>query len=378
MLKKVVVIPDSFKGTIPSAEFCRIAGQVIKRHMPQCEVISIPVADGGEGSVDCFLTALGGERIDVQVKGPFFEESRAFYGIVNGDAAVIEMAAAAGLPQVAGREDPLRSTTYGVGQLIAAALDRGCRKIIMGLGGSCTNDGGCGAAAALGVVFRDGKGKAFVPTGGTLADIAEIDKSGLDPRLARIELITMCDINNPMYGPTGAAYVFAPQKGAKPEQVVLLDQGLRHLAACIRESLGLTVDELPGGGAAGAMGAGMVAFFQSQLVMGIEAVLDTVDFDHIARGADLVITGEGRLDSQSLHGKVIAGVASRARKLGAAVVVIVGDIDGDVSPAYDLGVTAVFTTNRRPQPFEVIRHQAGRYLQDTLEDIIRFAQAISR
>jgi glycerate kinase len=261
-MKKVVLIPDSFKGTLNSKQICDIIGSKVKEHFPDCQVVSIPVADGGEGSVDCFLTALGGEKIHITAKNPYFEDMNSFYGLIdNGKTAVIEMAACAGLPLVEDRKDPRKTTTYGVGQLILDAANRGVKKIIVGLGGSSTNDGGCGAAAAVGIKFYNASGDEFVPTGGTLHEIERIDMSGKAKMLNDIEIITMCDIDNPMYGPTGAAYVFAPQKGADPEMVLLLDEGLKHLSKIIKRDLNKDLSKVPGSGAAGAMGAGMIAFF---------------------------------------------------------------------------------------------------------------------
>ena len=371
-MRKIVLIPDSFKGTITSAGVCSVMADAIRARYPRCTVLSVPVADGGEGSVDAFLTALGGERITVPVSGPFFEKTEAFYGLIDGGkTAVIEMAAAAGLPKVAGREDPRKTTTYGVGELILTAARRGVKKIIVGLGGSCTNDGGCGAAAAAGVRFLNRAGRPFVPTGGTLCEIDRIDVSERSPLLSDVEIVTMCDIDNPMYGERGAAYVFAPQKGADPDTVRHLDDGLRHLARVIRESLGKDVADLPGGGAAGAMGAGMAVFFHSALRMGIETVLDTVQFDRIIADADLIFTGEGKIDSQSLSGKVVIGVARRAKKQNKPVIAVVGGAEGDLSPAYGEGVTAVFTVNRLPVPLSESRHYTKENLAFAMDNILR-------
>lgn len=350
-MKKAVLISDSFKGTMSSSEICGIMEECIKNHYPDCVTLSIPVADGGEGSVDAFLAAVGGQKIFTTVSGPFFEPMRAYYGLIDsGDTAIIEMSACAGLPLVENRKNPLLTTTFGVGELIKDAASKGVKQIIIGLGGSSTNDGGCGAAAAVGVKFRNYDGNEFVPTGGTLTDIESIDISNMDPSLSEITFITMCDIDNPMYGKNGAAYIFAPQKGADSEMVEALDYGLIHLSNVIEISLGKRVYDTPGSGAAGAMGAGMLAFFNSTLQMGIETVLDTVQFDDIIKNADFVFTGEGKLDSQSLRGKVVIGVARRAKKCGIPVIAIVGGADYDIDQAYREGVTAVFTINRLPIP----------------------------
>lgn len=371
-MKKAVLIPDSFKGTLSSSEICEIMRERILFHFPGCEVVSIPVADGGEGSVDAFISAVGGEKTGVMISGPYFEELQSFYGLIdNGKTAVVEMAAAAGLPLVEGRQDPSRTTTYGVGQLILAAAKSGAERIIVGLGGSATNDCGCGAAAAAGVRFFDFFGNEFVPTGGTLGDVARIDTSGKDPSLSGVVITTMCDIDNPMYGPSGAAAVFAPQKGADPEMVDRLDAGVKHIAGVIERDLGMNVAPIPGAGAAGAMGAGMVAFFDSRLEMGIETVLDAVRFEHVAADADLIFTGEGKLDSQSLRGKVVIGVSRRAKKLGRPVLAVVGGADYEIDAAYAEGVSAIFPISRLPQDFSLLRMHSSENLRFTMDNILR-------
>ena len=371
-MKKAVLIPDSFKGTLSSDEICGIMKSQIDSHFPGCEVVSIPVADGGEGSVDAFLTALGGEKVWLEVKNPFFEPMEAFYGLIDGGkTAVVEMAACAGLPLVEGRADPSKTTTYGVGQLILDAAQKGVGKIVVGLGGSSTTDGGCGAAAAVGVKFTDKDGNEFVPVGGTLKDIAHIDVSGRSELLNGIEIVTMCDIDNPMYGAKGAAYVFGPQKGADEAMVKFLDDGLIHLGEVIKADLGRDLTEVPGGGAAGAMGVGMMAFFDSVLQMGIETVLDTVSFDSIISDADIIFTGEGKIDSQSLRGKVVIGVARRAKKQGKPVIAVVGGSDLGMGGAYEEGVKAIFTINRLPQDLSVSKNFSRENLAFTMDNILR-------
>lgn len=369
---KIVLIPDSFKGTLSSVEVCRVLRGCVELRLPGCEVRAIPVADGGEGSVDAFLAALGGEKVHARVAGPFFEPVESFYGLTDGGkTAIVEMAACAGLPLAGERRDPALTTTYGVGELIALAVEGGARKIILGLGGSATNDAGCGAAAALGVRFFDRTGTPFVPTGGTLGEVERIDVSAARERLRGVEITAMCDIDNPMYGENGAAYVFAPQKGAGPEQVRALDAGLRRLAGVMRRELGMDFAELPGAGAAGAMGAGVTAFLGASLQSGIESVLNVVDFDRAAADADLIFTGEGRLDSQSLRGKVVIGVARRAKRLGKRVIAIVGGAEGELEAAYAEGVTAVFTTNRLPEPLSRSAPRAAENLAFTMDNILR-------
>lgn len=377
-MKKVVLIPDSFKGTMSSSEICDIMKQEILSFYPQAQVVSVPVADGGEGSVDSFLTVMGGKKVTVQVKGPYFEDMESFYGVLPDGTAVIEMAAAAGLPLVGEEKRADRTTTYGVGQLMAHAAKAGCKKMIVGLGGSATNDGGTGAAAALGIRFCDEKGESFVPVGGTLDRIASIDVSGLLPELTKIELITMCDIDNPLCGENGASAVFGPQKGADPQMVERLDQNLRHLAQIVRRDLGKQILDLPGSGAAGGMGGGMVAFFGSQLQMGIETVLDTVRFDELAQDADLVFSGEGKIDTQSLRGKVVIGVARRTKKLGVPLIAVVGDIGDEIEGAYDEGVSAIFSINRVAVPFSQAKGRSKSDMALTIRNLMRWMKVFGR
>lgn len=371
-MKKILLVPDSFKGTLSSISICRILSEEIRRVWPEALAISIPVADGGEGSVDAFLTAVGGERRTVVCQGPYGEPVEGFYGMLPGGTAVVEMAAAAGLPLAEGRLDPEKTSTYGVGQLIKAAAAEGAKKIIVGLGGSATNDGGAGAAAALGVRFLDEAGQPYVPTGGTLKWLTAVDTSFLDPVLEGVELVTMCDIDNPLCGPTGASAVFGPQKGADPEMVQRLDANLSHLADIMARDLGKDLRDMPGAGAAGGMGCGMAGFLNSRLQMGIETVLDTVGFDELLAGADLVITGEGRIDGQSLRGKVVIGVARRAKIQGVPVVAVVGDIGDDVEAAYDMGVTGIFSTNRVAIPFREAKGRAESDLRLTARNLLSF------
>ncbi len=377
-MKKIVLAPDSFKGTMSALQICRIMSKAIAGSFPHCEVVSVPMADGGEGMVDCFLAAVGGEKVRIGISGPYFERTEGFYGILDGGTAVIEMAAAAGLPMVRGREDPGKTTTYGVGQLIADALKKGCRHILLGLGGSCTNDGGCGACAALGVVFKDKKGSVFVPTGDTLEQIDEIDTKKAEMLLCGADIRIMCDVDNPLCGEEGAAYVFGPQKGADADDVKRLDRGLRHLGDILAPIYGARGDifALPGGGAAGGMGAGLCAMLGAGLVSGVNGVLDTVDFDGAARDADLIITGEGRLDRQSLRGKVIQGVCRRASALGVPVCAVVGDYDDRVLPME--GLTAVFSINRRAVPFSVARKTSESDLELTVGNMMRLISAAEK
>ena len=377
-MRKIIVIPDSFKGTMSSAEICGVMRQAIERHYPQAQVCCIPVADGGEGSVDAFLEALGGEKIYVPAQGPYGEMVNAYYGLLPDGTAVVEMAAAAGLPLVGDNKHAEKTTTYGAGQLMLAAAKSGCRRLIVGLGGSATNDGGCGAAAAAGVKFYDADGRDFVPVGETLHKIARIDCGTLDNTLRDIEIITMCDIDNPLCGPQGAAAVFGPQKGADSACVAMLDAGLAHLAEVVRRDAGVAIANIPGAGAAGGMGAGMVAFFGSRLQMGIDTVLEAVRFDELLQEADLVLSGEGKIDTQSLRGKVVIGVARRAQKYGVPLVAVVGDIGDGIEAAYDCGICGIFSINRVAVPYKEARLRASRDLELTMDNLLRFVRHLQR
>jgi len=370
-MKKYIVIPDSFKGTLSSQEVCRHMRRGILLADEKADVVTIPVADGGEGTVDAFLQAVGGSKRAARVRGPLGETIDSFYGRLSASTAVVEMAAAAGLPLVEHRKDPEKTTTYGVGQLILQALEDGATEVILGLGGSCTNDGGCGMAAALGVRFYDETGEAFVPTGGTLRRIDRVDAGGLHPLMREAKLRVMCDIDNPLCGPQGAAAVFAPQKGADEVMVGRLDAGLAHFAAVVKRDLGSDILHLPGAGAAGGMGGGAVALLGGTLQMGIDAVLDTVGFERILQEAGLVLTGEGKLDGQSLRGKVIVGVTRYAAKAGVPVFAFAGALVGDSRPFYDAGLTAMFSINRAPLPYEEAVPHSAENLAEVVQNAVR-------
>ncbi|MGM9618276.1 MAG: glycerate kinase, partial [Oscillospiraceae bacterium] len=378
-LRKCIVLSDSFKGTLSSREICRITREVAAERIPGCDFTALPVADGGEGTADCFLDGCGGEAVSLSVTGPFPGERRtAVYAMLPDRTAVVECASCAGLPLAEGRLDPCRTTTFGVGEQLRHAAEHGARRIILGLGGSATNDGGCGAAAALGVRFLDEQGESFIPTGGTLHRVHRIDPAPARALLAGIPMTVMCDIDNPLFGPQGAAYVFAPQKGADAAAVRLLDEGLRSLDAAMERSLGRSFAYLPGAGAAGGFGAGCAAFFGGQLRSGIETVLDQLRFDERLRGCDLVVTGEGRLDGQSLRGKVVAGVAKRAKRQGVPVAALVGAVTEESEPLYELGVSAVFTINRRPQELRRSGRHAAENYRRSFDDLLRLVLAIGQ
>ena len=376
-MKKVIIIPDSFKGTLSAKQICRILKEKVHQQFPACEVITVPVADGGEGSVDCFLEALGGRKETVQVHGPYMELMEAEYGILSDGTAVVEMASCAGLPLVEDRKNPKKTTTYGVGELILAAAKAGSKRIITGLGGSCTNDGGCGMAAALGIRFYDAQDREFVPTGGTLKEIRRIDMSRREKLLDQIELLAMCDITNPLTGPEGAAHVFSPQKGADEGMIQELEAGMVHYASILEQTVQIPkIRELPGGGAAGGMGIGMAALLGAKLIPGIQAVLETVQIDTLAEHADLILTGEGKIDSQSIHGKVLSGIARRGKALGIPVVAIAGGIDREALPElYRDGLTAAFSINQLPEDFSVSRGKSMENLETEMENLLRLIAA---
>ena len=324
---KIVTAMDSFKGTMSSIEACERVKNGIQDVIPDAEVVCIPVADGGEGTVEAFHYVLGGELIRTTVTGPLFEPVEAEYLILpDGRTAVVEMAAASGLPLVGERKNPLKTTTKGTGELLRHAAERGCTHILLGLGGSATNDGGAGALAALGIKLLDAAGTEIEPTGGGLSALSRIDSSEMAPCMKECRLTLLCDVDNPLCGENGASAVYGPQKGADEAQVALLDRNLRQLAACIRQTTGREVETLPGGGAAGGIAAGLAGFFEVELRPGIQLLLETTGFQKLAAGADLVITGEGRIDFQSVRGKVPYGIGMAARTAGVPAIVIAGDM----------------------------------------------------
>lgn len=372
-MKKIILVPDSFKGTLSSSQAAEAMAKATRRVFPEAEIVAIPVADGGEGTVDAFLEALGGQRVTADVKGPRGDVIASFYGALPDKTAVVEMAAAAGLPLMEGKLDVAGATTYGVGQLMKAAIDNGAKKLILGLGGSATNDGGCGAAAALGAKFFDSAGKTFVPTGATLKDISSIDATELVKTLAGVDVVVMCDIDNPLCGQRGAAAVYGPQKGADGAMVKELDAGLAHLAEMIRRDLGKDVARLPGAGAAGGMGAGAAAFFGGRLTRGIDAVLDAVNFSAALQGADVVVTGEGRFDEQSLMGKVVDGVAARTRAAKAPLLVVAGSMANDIDfdAVKQAGIDAAFSVTPGPMSFEEAARDSFASLENAMLNIWR-------
>ena len=365
-MKKVIIAPDSFKGTLSSVEVCRTVSAVLRKKYGDIEITQIPVADGGEGTVEAFLYSLGGEKVYCKVKSPLGRDISAYYAILPDGTAVIEMAQASGLC-IEKRNSVMKASTFGTGQLILDALDRNCRKIIIGIGGSATTDGGTGALSALGVKFLDENGKEVTSGGEGLSDIHKIDLGSLDERIRDCEIKVLCDVKNQLYGKKGAACVFAPQKGANEREVAILDNGLRNLAMMTENVLGKDCSSCEGAGAAGGLGFGLVAFLSAKLERGTDCVLETAAFAEKVKEADLVITGEGKMDSQSLMGKVPFGVANLSG--GKRVTAIVGVCDIDREVAAKNGINEIIETNGEHMPFDEIKHRAEEMLISAAEKI---------
>lgn len=342
---KIVIAPDSYKESLSALEVASAIEQGFREIWPDADYVKLPVADGGEGTVEAMVAATAGRIVDVEVMGPLGEPTQAFYGL-SGDArsAFIEMAAASGLEQVPPhRRDPLKTTSWGTGELIRHALDAGVEHIIIGLGGSATNDGGAGMVQALGAKLLNARHADIAQGGAALETLDRIDISQLDPRLAGCRIEVACDVTNPLTGKQGASAVFGPQKGATPEMIVRLDRALEHYAQLIARDLDVDVSSLAGGGAAGGMGAALYAFCGAQLRRGIEIVTDALHLDACVADADLVITGEGRIDSQTIHGKVPVGVANVAKRYNKPVIAIAGSLTADVGVVHEHGLDAVFS-----------------------------------
>ncbi len=367
-MKKVIIAPDSFKGTLSSAEVCSIVKGVLTKKYEDIKVTEIPIADGGEGMTDTFLYAFdNSEKVYMTAKSPLGRDIEVYYGLIGADTAVIEMAAASGIT-IEEKNDPLKASTYGTGQMIKNALDKGIRHLIIGIGGSATTDGGIGCTAALGGKFFDKDKKEVSLCGEGLISIDSIDLTGLDERLKDCEITVMCDVKNPLYGKTGAAYIFGPQKGADEKTVKFLDSGLFNLSEKAKEYLKKDFSQCEGAGAAGGLGFAFVAFFGAELKRGIEAILDITDFEEKTRGADLVITGEGKMDEQSLMGKVPFGIAKRSR--GKKTIAIVGLNTADEEKIKAAGIAEVIETNPLHRPFEEIKGRAKEDLAKAAEKII--------
>lgn len=369
---RLLIASDSYKGSLDTLQVAESMKEGIRRVFPEAEIEFVPIADGGEGTVEALVTSLGGKYCLKNVTGPNGKEVEARYGILENDIAVIEMAAASGLPLVPSDErDIMRATSYGTGQLIQAALDQGCTKIYLGIGGSATNDGGVGIAQALGIRFLNSAGDEVEPGGGFLKDIREIDVSGLDERIRRTEIFVMCDVTNPLVGPNGASHIYGPQKGATREQIQLLDENLLYLSDLIKESFHKELTWTPGAGAAGGAGMGLMAFLDAKILPGVGAVMDAANMDEKLAWADLVITGEGKIDHQSVCGKVIDGLAERAKRYHKPVIAIAGSIGSDVSKVYHKGVDSLEAAVCRPMKLEQAMENAAQYVTEAAERAMR-------
>jgi len=344
-LNKVIIAPDSFKGALSAREATDIIADEVGRAFPDCEIVKMPIADGGEGSVDAILSVIGGDVYEAEVQSPDNRKITATFGIAGNGTAIIEMAQSSGITRQLGL-NPMTSNTYGFGQLILAALDKGARRFNLCIGGSATTDGGCGMAAALGVRFENNSNigtdgpdpnirnnscsSRFIPCGETLCDIVSIDTGNMDVRIAASDFTVMCDVDNPLFGKNGAAYIYGPQKGADAEQIIILDNGLRHYGSVLERMSGRCFSDIPGAGAAGGLGAGCMAFLRAKLRSGIDAILKLYDFKNQCADVDLVITGEGKLDSQSFQGKVLSGILREAGNVPVWSVCGACDCDPDV------------------------------------------------
>lgn len=369
---KVVIAPDSFKGSLSAPLVVRAMARGVKRAGAGIETVEIPLADGGEGTVEALVAATEGRLVKAEVSDPLGRRVEAAYGFLGGrETAVIEMAAASGLGLLASEElDPMKVSTFGTGELILDAVGSGAREMIIGIGGSATVDGGTGMARALGFVFFDGSGKRLEGGGEILPKIARIDASKRAGGLEGLEVTVACDVTNPLTGPEGAACVYGPQKGATPQEVKLLDAGLFNLAEVIRRDLGVDVEGLAGGGAAGGLGAGLVGFLGGELKSGIDIVLEAVDLSGRIEGADVVFTGEGRVDAQSSFGKVAAGVARAAREKRVPVILLAGEVADGAREMLGIGVSAIFSIAKGPSTEEAMKRNAAALLENAAEQAL--------
>lgn len=376
---RIVVAPDSYKGSVSALEVANAMARGIQKVFPDTAVCKVPIADGGEGTVEALVTATGGQVKTCEATGPLGNRIVAQWGVLgDGRTAVIEMAAASGLPLVPlEARNPLVATTLGTGELIRAALDTGLRRIIIGIGGSATNDGGVGMARALGAHFLDAQGKELAEGGAALAHLAKIDLSGFDPRLMDTELIVACDVDNPLCGPRGASAVFGPQKGATPALVAQLDAALARFAECAQQVTGRDVANVAGAGAAGGLGAGLMFFTLAKLRPGVEIVLEAVGFADIVRSASFVITGEGRTDFQTAYGKAPVGVAKVAKQFGVPVFCISGGLGEGADDVLAQGVDAVMSICDRPMALEECMNAGAALIEAGAARLCRIARVFS-
>ena len=370
---KVAIAPDSLKECLSALDTARAIEAGIREAVPDAQTVLVPMADGGEGTVDALVAATEGRRMEQEVTGPLGEGVRAAWGMLgDGVTAAVEMAAASGLPLVPpSKRAPLHTTTYGTGQLIRAALDHGAQRIIIGIGGSATVDAGAGMAQALGARLLDDDGREVGPGGGQLDRLQRIDVTEMDERLRNVEVLVASDVSNPLLGDDGAARTFGPQKGATPHMVEVLEANLRHFANVVERDLGVRVHDTPGAGAAGGLGAGLMAFLRAKLEPGIDIVIEAVDLERRMQGADLVVTGEGMMDWQSLFGKTPLGVAQAAKRQGIPVVAIVGALGKDRQRVLGSGIDAYFSIADGPLTLEDSVARARELLAETAAQVMR-------
>jgi glycerate kinase len=370
---RIIVAPDSFKGSVSALGVAEAMERGIHAVFPEAEVIKVPIADGGEGTVEALVAATGGRLLHANVRGPLGEPVHAHWGISgNGNTAFLEMAAASGLPLVPKEQrDPRITSTFGTGELMKTALDAGLRKLVIGIGGSATNDGGTGMARALGVRFLDANGHDLPEGGAALAHLARIDLSGLDPRLLEASILVACDVDNPLCGPRGASAVYGPQKGATPDMVQELDVALGVFAGIAATVTGRDVALLSGAGAAGGLGAGLLFFTPASLRPGVAIVLETTGFETLVQGADLVLTGEGRTDFQTAMGKAPVGVAAVARRHGVPVVCLSGGLGDGADDVLAHGIDALAATVPQPMTLEACMAQGAVLVEAAASRVCR-------
>jgi len=362
---RIIVAPDSFKGSLSALGVAEAMARGIHAVFPDAEVLKVPIADGGEGTVEALVAATGGRLMHTDVRGPLGDPVRAHWGISgDGATAFLEMASASGLPLISReRRDPRRTSTFGTGELMKAALDAGLRRLVIGIGGSATNDGGTGMARALGVRFLDAEGRDLPEGGAALARLARVDLSGLDPRLAESTLLVACDVDNPLCGPRGASAVYGPQKGATTDLVAELDTALAVFATIAAQATGRDIAHSPGAGAAGGLGAGLLFFTPARLRPGVAIVLETTGFEALVQGADLVLTGEGRTDFQTAMGKAPVGVAAAARRHGVPVICLSGGLGDGAEDVLAHGIDAIASTVPQPMALEACMEQGATLVE---------------
>lgn len=373
---RIVIAPQSLKGSLTAAEAGRAIAEGVRAVYPNADIAIVPVADGGEGTVQALVDASGGTIVRQVVTGPLGQPVEAFFGLMgDGQTAAIEMAACAGLPLVPpAQRDPRITTTYGVGELIRAALDHGYRRFILGIGGSATNDGGAGMAQALGASLTTAGGQPVEPGGAALTTLAAISTEHMDPRLAECIFDVACDVTNPLCGPKGATAIYGPQKGATPEMVITLDAALAHYATIIERDLGIAVADIPGSGAAGGLGAGLMAFVRATLRPGAQIVLEAVHLEKHVRTADLVITAEGQIDEQTAYGKSVGAVAELAGRYRLPVLALAGSLGQGYQAVYKLGVSAIAVLPSGPMSLDYAMQHAALLLSDTTERSLKIFQ----